>query len=76
MNESNKILIKEEEKEPIDLRLTIKPDDPIYNIFLKIKKASGIKNNSEVLRFTLKQMSLIPFSELFFKMGKEINIKT
>lgn len=51
-----------ENKEIIDLRLSLKKGDPLYKTFFKIKGAIGIKNNSEVLRFILKQVSKISFS--------------
>lgn len=41
----------------IDLRLNLEPNDPLYDAFYKIKEASGLKSNSEVLRFILKQLS-------------------
>ncbi|MCP6718919.1 MAG: hypothetical protein KJI71_01625 [Patescibacteria group bacterium] len=50
-------------KETIDLRLPFKIDDPIYKAFLKIKKATGIKNNSEVLRLILKVASNMKLSD-------------
>lgn len=50
--------------ENIELRLTLTQEDPLYHPFSKIKKASGIKANSEVLRFILKQISQIPISTL------------
>jgi len=50
-------------KEIIDLRLVIKGDDPVHDSFMKIKESMGIKNNSEVLRFILKQVSKVSFSE-------------
>ena len=50
--------------ETIELRLTIPQEDPLYNPFLKIKKSLGIKSNSEVLRFIIKQISKIPVSTL------------
>lgn len=46
-------------KKEIELRLILRPIDPLYAIFSQIKKASGIKKNSEVLRFILKQVSSI-----------------
>lgn len=52
-----------ENKEIIDLRLSLKKGDPLYKTFFKIKEAIGIKNNSEVLRFILKQVSKISFSD-------------
>ena len=50
--------------ETIELRLTIPQEDPLHNPFLKIKKSLGIKSNSEVLRFIIKQISKIPVSTL------------
>lgn len=47
-------------KKEIELRIILRPMDPLYTIFSKIKEASGIKKNSEVLRFILKQVSNIP----------------
>jgi len=55
---------KTEEKENIELRLTFKPEDELYTLFRDIKRATGIKNNSEVVRFIIKQVSRISFSEL------------
>lgn len=52
-----------EKTESLDLRLTLKPKDALYNSFLKIKESTGIKSNSEVLRFILKQISKKSFSD-------------
>jgi len=52
-----------ESKEIIDLRLSLKKGDSLYKAFLKIKGATGIKNNSEVLRFILKQVSKFSLSD-------------
>ncbi|HDZ17389.1 hypothetical protein LCGC14_0727420 [marine sediment metagenome] len=58
--------------ENIELRLTLTQEDPLYQPFSEIKKSSGIKSNSEVLRFIIKQISKIPSSTLFFDlMGKD-----
>jgi len=58
--------------ENIELRLTLTQKDPLYQPFSKIKKSSGIKSNSEVLRFIIKQISKIPISALILDfMGKE-----
>lgn len=57
--------LKMGKNESQDLRLTLKPGDSLYEPFLKIKESSGLKNNSELLRFILKQISKIPFSEIF-----------
>ncbi len=55
-------------KERIDLRLPFKVDDTIYRAFLKIKDATGIKNNSEVLRLILKVASNMKLSEFLSKL--------
>ncbi|MFX0188724.1 MAG: ribbon-helix-helix protein, CopG family [Candidatus Hodarchaeota archaeon] len=60
-------------KEAIELRISIKPDDELYKIFSDLKNASGIRSNSEVMRFALKQISEIPFSELMGKLKGKIN---
>ena len=60
-------------KEIIDLRLTLSDEDPLYDAFLNIKKASGIKNNSDVLRFIFKQLSKISFSELLTKFEDQLS---
>ncbi len=57
--------------ENIELRLTLTQEDPLYHPFSEIKKSSGIKSNSEVLRFIIKQISQIPISTLILDiMGK------
>ena len=48
----------------IELRLTLTQKDPLYQSFSKIKKSLGIKSNSEVARFIIKQISKIPISNL------------
>ena len=58
-------------KETIDLRLPFKTDDPIYKSFLRIKKATGIKNNSEVLRLILKVTSNMKLSDFLGKLSIE-----
>lgn len=50
--------------EKIELRLTLKHKDPLYKPFSEIKKTLGIKSNSEVARFIIKQISKIPISNL------------
>ncbi len=50
--------------EKIELRLTLKHKDPLYKPFSEIKKTLGIKSNSEVARFIIKQISKIPLSTL------------
>lgn len=60
-------------KDIVDLRLTLTEEDPLYEAFLNIKKASGIKNNSDVLRFIFKQLSKIPFSELLTKFEDQLS---
>jgi len=58
--------------ENIELRLTLTQKDPLYQPFSEIKKSSGIKSNSEVLRFIIKQISKIPISKLILDfMGKD-----
>lgn len=71
MTETKGNIIEKDKNESIDLRLTIKPGDELYKNFLEIKKATGIKNNSEVLRFALTQVSTIPFSEFIKKLGSK-----
>ena len=50
--------------ENIELRLTLIEEDPLYLPFKEIKNSLGIKSNSEVLRFIIKQISKIPSSKL------------
>jgi len=60
-------------KETIDLRLPFKTDDPTFKSFLKIKKATGIKNNSEVLRLILKVVSNMELSDFLSKLSVNNN---
>ena len=56
----------------IELRLILTQEDPLYHPFSEIKKFLGIKSNSEVLRFIIKQISKIPNSKLILDfMGKD-----
>jgi len=58
--------------ENIELRLTLTQEDPLYRSFSDIKKSLGIKSNSEVARFIIKQISKIPVSSLILDlMGKD-----
>jgi len=50
--------------ETIELRLILTQKDPLYQPFSEIKKSLGIKSNSEVTRFIIKQISKIPISTL------------
>lgn len=52
------------EKENIEFRLILAQEDPLYDTFTRIKKSLGIKSNSEVARFIIKQISKIPISKL------------
>ena len=54
----------------IDLRLKLEKKSKLYQAFKKIKKSTGIKNNSEVLRFILKQISKFNFDD-FVKIDPE-----
>ena len=56
----------------IELRLTITPGDPLYQPFSEIKTSLGIKSNSEVGRFILKQISKIPISDLILDFRSEV----
>jgi len=58
--------------ENIELRLTLTQEDPLYQPFSEIKKSSGIKSNSEVLRFIIKQISKIPVSSLILDLMGEV----
>ena len=50
--------------ENIELRLILNQEDPLYQAFSDIKRSLGIKSNSEVVRFIIKQISKIPISTL------------
>jgi len=52
--------ISKKTKMSIELRLIIKSTDELYQIFEKIKSESGLRTNSEVIRFVLKQISKKP----------------
>ena len=56
--------------ETIELRLSIAQEDPLHQLFIEIKKSLGIKSNSEVLRFIIKQISKIPISTLIMDFVK------
>ena len=58
--------------ENIELRLTLTQKDPLYQPFSEIKKSLGIKSNSEVARFIIKQISKIPISTLILDFKGEI----
>ena len=57
--------------ENIELRLTLTKEDPLYDTFTRIKKSLGIKSNSEVARFIIKQISKIPISNLILDFMSE-----
>ena len=56
----------------IELRLIITQEDPLYQPFSEIKKSLGIKSNSEVARFIIKQISKIPISTLIHDFEGEV----
>ena len=58
--------------ENIELRLIFTPKDPLYQSFSDIKKSLGIKSNTEVCRFIIKQISKIPISELILDFRSEV----
>ena len=58
--------------ETIELRLTLTEEDSLYHPFSEIKKSLGIKSNSEVLRFIIKQISKIPISNLILDFMGEV----
>ena len=58
----------------IELRITLTQKDPLFLPFSRIKKSLGIKSNSEVARFIIKQISKIPVSTLILDItDKDIN---
>jgi len=59
------------DEETIELRLTLTQEDLLYRSFSEIKKSLGIKSNSEVARFIIKQISKIPISKLILDFMKE-----
>lgn len=59
------------DKKNIELRLILTQEDPLYESFSKIKKSLGIKSNSEVARFIIKQISKIPISRLILDFMRE-----
>jgi len=58
--------------ENIELRLILTQKDPLYHPFSEIKKSLGIKSNSEVARFMIKQISKIPISTLILDFKGEV----
>ena len=58
-------------QENIELRLILTHEDPLYKPFTAIKKSLGIKSNSEVARFIIKQISKIPISTLILDFMKD-----
>lgn len=56
----------------IELRLILTHEDPLYHPFSEIKKSLGIKSNSEVARFIIKQISKIPISTLILDFMSEV----
>ena len=56
----------------IELRLILTQEDPLYHPFSEIKKSLGIKSNSEVARFIIKQISKIPISTLILDFKGEV----
>jgi len=57
--------------ENIELRLTLSNDDSLYHPFVAIKNSLGIKSNTEVIRFIIKQISKIPVSNLILDFMKD-----
>lgn len=57
-------------EEIIDLRLPLKPSDPVYKDFLKIKESIGVKNNSEALRFIIKTAATLGFKDIITNLDK------
>ena len=58
--------------ENIEFRLTLTEEDPLYHSFSEIKKSLGLKKNSEVARFIIKQISKIPISNLILDFKGEV----
>ena len=60
----------------IELRITLTQKDPLFLPFSRIKNSLGIKSNSEVCRFIIKQISKIPISNLILDfMGENLDSK-
>ena len=58
----------------IELRITLTQKDPLFLPFSRIKNSLGIKSNSEVCRFIIKQISKIPISNLILDfMGENLD---
>jgi hypothetical protein len=60
--------LNENKNEKISLRLTLEDDDPLYDIFKRIKNDLGLKSNTEVIRFIFKQIAKIPFPQFISEM--------
>ena len=58
-------------QENIELRLILTPEDPLYKPFTDIKTSLGIRSNTEVIRFIIKQISKIPISTLILDFMKD-----
>ena len=58
--------------ENIEIRLILSQKDPLYRPFSEIKKSLGIKANSEVTRFIIKQISKIPIDTLILDFKGEV----
>ena len=58
-------------QENIELRLILTPEDPLYKPFTDIKTSLGIRSNTEVIRFIIKQISKIPVSALILDFMKD-----
>jgi len=46
--------VSKKEKEKIEIRLVLKPEEDAYHYFLKIKKKLGVKKYAEVVRRLIK----------------------
>ena len=60
------------EKEPIELRILLIPEDDLYDFVLKVKNFLETKKPATILRFILGKTSKIPFSE-FIKINQNQN---
>ena len=58
-------------QENIELRLILTHEDPLYKPFTAIKTSLGIRSNTEVVRFIIKQISKIPVSALILDFMKD-----
>lgn len=70
MGKNNKNQKNQESAEPIELRTTINPEDPLFSWLNRVRNHLATGSKSHLVRFIVSKSKEIPFEE-FIHLGEE-----